>query len=261
MALKRETENDILDRILSGFEGFKVKTRENLQISIFEKEREEKLKFLTVGMSGDVEEEVIDLVSDIEDDDLWSQEEMESLKALEAIETIEREFYARKEREKTSEREQRSERRRTKMMLRQKIDEQRRILSAIEKTKKKTEKKSVKKTPIAKSSERTKTKSPKSSPVQNCCVCLTEPVNVTLRPCGHHLCRTCAGKVSDCPLCRVKISKLSPGLMALDTEEVAKLKRKQLKRSKVKLSLTSKVKKRKKQQGKMGNIRNFFRPS
>ena len=241
-----------------------MKTRENLQISIFEKEREEKLKFLTVGMSGDVEEEVIDLVSDIEDDDLWSQEEMESLKALEAIETIEREFYARKEREKTSEREQRSERRRTKMMLRQKIDEQRRILSAIEKTKKKSIKKTPiasERTPIAKSSERTKTKSPKSSPVQNCCVCLTEPVNVTLRPCGHHLCRTCAGKVSDCPLCRVKISKLSPGLTALDIEEVAKLKRKQLKRSKVKLSLTNKGKKRKKQQGKMGNIRNFFRPS
>ena len=43
-------------------------------------------------MSGDVEE-VIDLVSDIEDDDLWSQEEMESLKALEAIETIERDRH------------------------------------------------------------------------------------------------------------------------------------------------------------------------
>lgn len=203
-------------------------------------------------MSGEVD--IIDLVSDSEYDNLFSQDEVESLKALEAIETIERDFYARKE--KTSKREQRSERRRAKKMLRQKIDEQRRILSTIEKTKKK---KRIERTPVTKSSAQ-KTKSPTTlhSPVQTCCVCLTEPVNVTLRPCGHHLCRTCAGKVSDCPLCRVKISKLSPGLMELDTTQVAK--RKQSNRSKIRLSLTNKGKKRKKQQGKMGNIRNFFRP-
>ena len=67
-------------------------------------------------------------------------------------------------------------------------------------------------------------------------------MNVTLRPCGHHLCRTCAGKVSDCPLCRVKISKLSPGSMALDGEVMSQNSNaKQLKRSKVKLSQRTKL--------------------
>jgi len=237
---------------------------QNIQKHKRERERERERE-----MSGDVEDDVIDLVSEndelgYDDDDLFSQEEMESLKALEAIETIERNFYAKKKekegKEEGSERDQRVERRRAKMILRQKIDEQRRILSAIVKTK--SSEKKRKRTPksIEKIIKRSSSETKSQSPVQNCCVCLTEPVNVTLRPCGHHLCRICAGKVSDCPLCRVKISKLSPGLMALDAEEVAKLKRKQTQRPRMKLSLTNKGKKRKKQRGnKMGNIQSFFR--
>ena len=43
-------------------------------------------------------------------------------------------------------------------------------------------------------------------PLRSCCVCLVKPPQVVLIPCGHAcLCRKCAFKVKDCPVCRAPI--------------------------------------------------------
>jgi len=42
--------------------------------------------------------------------------------------------------------------------------------------------------------------------VQDCAICLENPKNIIIRPCGHfYLCSTCSKAVTNCPICRSKI--------------------------------------------------------
>lgn len=45
--------------------------------------------------------------------------------------------------------------------------------------------------------------------VSECAICLDSPKNIIIRPCGHfYLCAICAQSVTNCPICRAKITGL-----------------------------------------------------
>ena len=45
--------------------------------------------------------------------------------------------------------------------------------------------------------------------VAMCIVCFSAEQSVAIQPCGHsEFCRDCARRVSECPICRVKITRL-----------------------------------------------------
>ncbi|KAK1360684.1 hypothetical protein POM88_045158 [Heracleum sosnowskyi] len=53
-------------------------------------------------------------------------------------------------------------------------------------------------------------KSPSSATEEDwveCRVCLTNEVDIVIIPCGHVLCRRCSSAITQCPFCRLQVSK------------------------------------------------------